>query len=152
MDWREDYEKSQNIKLKDETNYSKTAEVKPDEFLNEYYLCGEGRYLVENYSKIPRTFGKYIESMKNLAWKIAINQGEFDVSQEVEIINTYGEFGASSTQTKGENFSDKKSVSKIYFDDFYNRLKEAEVYVKPIENNFKTKEGSPQGASSESRG
>ena len=151
IDWRSSIERDREIEVKDRNNPFRTEKkMEADAFLGEYYLCNEGKNRLRDQFDIPYSFGEYLQAMKSLARKLATketNEGKYQVFDEVEIINRYGQFGSRNTREvrEGESRSphienNYDVVTKVTFDNFWKRLEEAEGTVIQVEGQQTTKE------------
>lgn len=147
-DWRNEYDRDKKIEIRKEGSYTERESVKPDAFINEYYLGGGGDRMVESY-KMPFNFGEYLNSLKSLARKFAKKEtdkdGKYEISQEVRIMNSYGDHSSKNTRVEGKSLwkddEDREWVKKVDFDNFWKRMREAEKTVIQVEGNQKSKEG-----------
>lgn len=148
-DWRSEFNRDKIIEIRKEGSYTEKEQVKPDVFINEYYLAGDGRDRMSESYKIPSSFGEYLGALKSLAKKFAKKEldkdGKYEISQEVRIMNSYGEYGANNTRCEWKSlWKDDKNrewVKKVDFDDFWEKMRESEKTVIQIEGVQKSKEG-----------
>lgn len=150
-DWRNTQDRKKKIQVKKEGSYWQVEkEMAPNTFLGEYYLYGRGRDRLADSYKIPYQFGEYLQAMKSLARKFARKEtdaeGRYDVGRELRAINSYGEFGSKNTRIEGRllwaDDEDREWVRDVSFDDFWERMRQAEGSVVQKEGGPpKTKEG-----------
>ncbi len=160
-DWRSEYDRNRDIEVEKEGKiFEVEKSMKPNTFLGEYYLCGDGRSRLKNEKMtVPETFGNYLQAMKSLAKKFADRETDEDgmylVSNEIGIINEYGRSGSRNTQfvKEGEEPSiyhnDYEVVKNVKFDNFWKKMETANSSVFQVEGSQVTKERQvkvPEGA------
>jgi curved DNA-binding protein CbpA len=162
-DWRPKANKDNGIFALKDINKPEKKRYSPDEFLGEYFLCEEGRNLMEESYCIPTNYNLYISSLKSVARKFVkkeINKDEnYDVGPEIDEMNRYGMWGSRNTRKEGQDLwaddSDREWVRKVPQEEFWSRLERAEKLITQVEGVPVPKEGNsknPHNPSGESMG
>jgi curved DNA-binding protein CbpA len=149
-DWRNRWDRDENIEIGQEDNpYVTEEELEPDTRLGEYYLYGHGGGRVRD-CLMPHGYGEYLQALKSLAGKIARrertrggpDEGKYDVQGELQVINEYTR-GSSKTRKDGSQvFLDLEVYHQVPFDGFWQELDKGEGRVTQVEG-LKTPEGQP---------
>ena len=134
--------------------------IKPNAFLGEHFLSGEGRYemLGEN-EVIPYRYKEYLYALKSLAYKFANKltneNSNYDIDEEVRRINRFTKSLAKNVRLEGrfehQKDADKEWAKKTSLKDFWARMNQAEGLVVQIEGSSQSKEGGHTINSGESK-
>jgi curved DNA-binding protein CbpA len=149
-DWRREGNRNRVIKInKADIPFDVETEYDSNHFLGEYFLAGKGKNRIYREIRvIPREYGGYLMALKDMAAKLAKEEGSFDpeiIANELTEINDYCSAKPLHCRVEGSpSFLDENDLEWVRatpFNGFYSRYKEAGKLVTQIEGMPPAKEG-----------
>jgi len=162
-DWRDKRNRNKKMQRRDaDRSWQADPErsIKPNAFLGEHFLVGEGRYEILGENEIiPYKYREYLYALKSLAYKFAHRlidkNSKYDVDEEMRRINKFTRSHVKNVRVEGrfehQKDVDKEWAKKTSLKDFWTRMHQAEGLVVQIEGSSQSKEGDHTISSGESK-